>query len=77
MTTGSCSPYEIAIPKTTTTYQLNNLMKAPIYNFKFTVYNSCIVYSVWYPDPDDIGSFIHQTMGDPITVSFSPFLYTA
>ena len=56
---------------------LQNMKKTSIYNFKFTVFSVCYIYSIWYPNPENIGNFEQTTLGDPITVSYDNFLYEA
>lgn len=51
------------------------MKKAPIYNFKFTVFNICIVSTIWYPNPEDIGKFEHTTLDNPIKVNHDKFLF--
>jgi hypothetical protein len=36
---------------------LSAMKKVPIYNFKFSVYHYCLIYTIWYPNPDEIGNF--------------------
>jgi hypothetical protein len=51
----TCSLYEVLIPGSgvTNPYLLTDLKKTLIYNFKFTVYNTCIIYRTWYPHDID------------------------
>ncbi len=53
---------------------LNVLSRVSLYDFKFTVYNACIVYQIWYPNPDHLGKFEHTTFGKPLVVNYLNFI---
>jgi hypothetical protein len=49
--------------------------KTVLYSFTYDVYNQCIIYKIWYPDPDGIGNFRHISFDDELIINYFDFLY--